>query len=132
MPKKINKILIVEDENELRSLYKLLISRLPDIEIVEASDGMMALDLISKSKKAFDLVLLDEMIPKLQGSQLLEKLKNIDTAPLKILMMTNLDEEAITSKIDRANYNRVVGFIIKSNLTPTEFTEKIKEILNLK
>ena len=64
------KILHVEDESDIRDLARLLVSMEPDFEYSEAQDGRAALDFTDADLP--DVVLLDYMMPRLNGLEVLE------------------------------------------------------------
>lgn len=87
--KKVNKILLIEDEENIRKIIAYDLKR--DYEIKEAADGLMALDLALNEH--FDVLIIDWMIPKMNGIELVKKLrtKNIDSI---MIMLTAKDDEA--------------------------------------
>lgn len=118
-------ILLVEDDRFLADLYKeLLIAE--GYSVAYAPDGKEAYDKLSKS--GYDLVLLDIVMPKMDGIQVLEKLnKNYpDALKNKIVLLTNLGKNGY---IDRANKLGIKGYIIKSDITPDKFIDVVKSYL---
>jgi DNA-binding response OmpR family regulator len=119
------KILLVEDEELLRDIYKEVLEG-DDFEVEVATDGEEAAGKLAKG--GYDLVLLDLMLPKRDGKQLLEDLKNnppkekIET----ILCMTNLAEEGLDVKVKDLCAQ---GVVVKSQMTPEEFLAKVKSYL---
>ncbi|HMA58690.1 MAG TPA: response regulator transcription factor [Halanaerobiales bacterium] len=85
-----NKILIVDDEKNIRDLVKYNLEEI-GYDILEAEDGETA---INKAKKDVDLVILDLMLPKIDGLEVCKRIRNNeklkDTA---IIMLTAKDEE---------------------------------------
>ncbi len=69
----MTKLLVVDDDSNIRELLKLLLKR-EGFEIHEASDGIEALKLLKTVK--VDLVILDIMMPNMDGWQLCEELRN--------------------------------------------------------
>ena len=119
------KILVVEDEPDLNKLYQeLLLGEGYDVQ--SATDGKQALDILEQG--GFDLVLLDIMLPSLDGLQILERLK--DTPPAKpnkrIVLLTNLNQDEVIAQAVQLD---VYGYIIKSDYTPEQFLEIIKKML---
>ena len=79
-------ILIVEDEANIVSLISIRLERLGH-SINSADNGVAALDLVHEIKP--DLILLDVMLPMLNGFQVLQRLKaDPATAPIPVLMLT--------------------------------------------
>lgn len=87
----MEKILIVEDDVTISNLIKLNLSML-NYETRQAYDGQEALDILRKEE--FDLILLDVMLPKIDGFSLIEKIKNKDIA---VIFLTA--KESITDKV---------------------------------
>lgn len=87
----MEKILIVEDDVTISNLIKLNLSML-NYETRQAYDGQEALDILRKEE--FDLILLDVMLPKIDGFSLIEKIKNKDFA---VIFLTA--KESITDKV---------------------------------
>ena len=67
------KILIVDDDWEMRSIEKTIIADIDDFEIIEASNGKEAVDLLQY--KAVDLLITDICMPEMNGIELVEKLR---------------------------------------------------------
>ncbi len=87
-----HKILIADDEAEIRQLLKLYLEN-EGYEIIEAADGAEALRLLSSVKP--DLCILDIMMPKIDGYQVLRKLREQSNIPVLILSAKDADSEKI-------------------------------------
>lgn len=115
------KILIIEDNQNTRKLYAdLLHSRGYSVEI--AVDGPGGLEMARSGK--FHLILLDIMLPGIDGLEVLETLKNED-ATRKIAVFTNLSAQNL---FEEAKKKGADDFIIKSDTAPEAFLEKIKTL----
>lgn len=80
----VKKVLVVDDEYTIRELIELTLE--PDYEIIKAENGKEAMEMI---KKKPDLVILDIMMPKMDGYEVCEKLKSDDaTKDIPIIMLT--------------------------------------------
>ena len=120
------KILVVEDEDYLRDIYIDVLEE-EGYEVDQASDGEKG---FTKMKAGgYDLVLLDLMLPKIDGLEILRKLKKSPSAkPNKnIVLLTNLNKDLSISK---GIAIKIQGYLIKSDLTPGQFLEKVKKYLN--
>ncbi|MBC7547007.1 response regulator, partial [Candidatus Saccharibacteria bacterium] len=85
-----SKIVIVEDEASLADIYKIRLELLGYICFV-AHDGLEALSLIEKERPS--LVLLDIMLPKLAGDQILKVMRMTEWGKdIKVLVISNLNE----------------------------------------
>jgi DNA-binding response OmpR family regulator len=116
----MRKILIVEDEEMLRESYRLILSTEP-YEIHAASDGGEALQLCTK--KEFDLVLLDLMMPRVDGLAFLEKLQHLDLPKTKVIVMSNLSSgEDLNQALSLGAYKSVV----KADLSPRQLLAMVR------
>jgi len=121
---KIIKILVVEDEQDLRDLYVQILQQ-EGYVVDNAEDGEKAYDKLSKNE--YDLVLLDIILPKMDGLQILEKLAKINKMKFdKIVLLTNLGQDLVVAKA--LDYG-VRGYMIKSDYTPEEIVNEIKGYL---
>jgi len=118
------KILIVEDEEFISEMYKIKFE-LSGYEVFVANDGQEGIDM---AKKNFpDLVLLDLMMPNINGYQVLEELrKSPKTKNLKIYILSNLGQK---EEIDKGLNLGADGFYVKAHLTPSQLLSKIQELL---
>ena len=90
-----------------------------------AADGLEGLEAAKKNKPT--LILLDVMMPKMSGIEVLEKLKSDkETASITVLMLTNFGEESI---VKQAMEKGAEGVLIKSDFPPDKLIEKVDEYL---
>jgi len=124
------RILIVEDEPDLRRLYVNLLNDNRNYEVTSTEDGNLALDIL-KTDKQFDLLLLDEILPTLKGSELIKILKEDKSikTPKRIVLITNLDNESMKKIIKKLDFKILAGYIIKSEITPIDFMNKIASLI---
>jgi DNA-binding response OmpR family regulator len=117
-------ILIIEDDKFLRELIsRKLIGE--GFKVDEAIDGEEGLSKIKETKP--DLVLLDLILPGLDGFEVLERLKdNPSTASVPVLVLSNLGQK---DEIERGLSLGAVDFLVKAHFTPEEIVAKMKEIL---
>lgn len=121
------KILVVEDEQALRDLY---VSILKDagFDVTSAADGQEAFDHMHAG--GFDLVLLDIILPKIDGLSILEKLFN-ESKPVvpnkHIVVLSNLGQD---DSISKALTLGAHGYLIKSDYTPGEVLDQVNHYLN--
>jgi len=118
------KILIIEDEEYIVDLYKFKLAK-EGFEVLAAYNGEEGLALAEKVKP--DLILLDLIMPKVDGYQVLRKLKaNDKTKDIKVWIMTNLthNNEQEKKLLDKAD-----KYLIKANLTPSQLAETLKKVL---
>lgn len=118
------KVLLVEDDLFLRELYIEALSNEP-YTVTVAEDGEIALQEMLKG--GWDLVLLDVNLPKMNGNDILKKIKNehVEFFPKKVIFLTNSEEARNSQELLALSQ----GFLIKTDLTPQEFVDKVKSYL---
>lgn len=117
-------ILLVEDEIDLVELYTELLTE-QGYNVISAYDGDDGLYKIGTTQ--WDLLLLDIMLPEKDGMAVLEDIqKTSGTKKGPILMLTNLNSEDL---IERAMNLGADGYIIKSEVTLQDISEKVKKYL---
>lgn len=118
------KILLVEDDMALRDIYSARFEA-EGYDVVTASDGEMALSVAVKQKP--NLIVLDVMMPKISGFDVLDILRATpETKDTKIIMMTALSQPADMEK------GKLLGadeYLVKSQVTLTDVVNKVKEVL---
>jgi len=118
------KILIVEDDRFLRELItqKLIREGYDTVEAVDGEDG------IKKIKEEIpDLVLLDLILPGIDGFEVLTKAKEDPlTVNIPVIILSNLGQK---DDVDRGIKLGAVDYMIKAHFTPGEIISKIKSIL---
>ena len=121
-----NKILIVDDNQANCELLDAYLAEY-DCEIDFAYDGQQALDKVAEFKP--DLILLDVMMPKLNGFEVCEKLKSDEnTRQIMILMVTALNE---LGDIERA-VNAGTNDFVSKPVTKLELLKRVENMLQLK
>ncbi len=118
------KILIIEDDFFIRELYERQFVK-EGYEIVTAEDGPDGLLKASQVKP--DLILLDIMLPKLNGLDLLKTLKGQEeTQNIPVILLTNLGQESV---IKEGFENGAESYLIKSAYTPSQIIQEVKNFL---
>ena len=115
------KILLVEDDDALANVYmmRLKAERFDVRRVANGEDALAA----AKEQKP-DLVLLDAMMPKVSGFDVLDILRNTpETASLKIIMLTALSQE---SDKQRARGLGVDDYLVKSQVVISDVIDRIK------
>ena len=120
----MTKVLLVEDDVALRDIYSARFTA-ENYEVVTASDGEMALTQAVKEKP--ELIILDVMMPKISGFDVLDILRATpETKDTKVIMMTALSQ---TADIDKGKSLGADEYLVKSEVTLTDVIEKAKEVL---
>ena len=119
------KILVVEDDTYIRDLYEeILKGEGYDVSVaIDGEDGV-----VKAREGGYDLVLLDVMMPKLNGLQVLQKLKEQapQTPNKKIVLLTNLAQDPV---VKEAMQTGASDFLLKADLNPGQLVEKVKGYL---
>ena len=119
------KILLVEDSQYIKELYKEILQN-AGYEVDNAEDAISA---IAKIKKGgYDLILLDMLMPKGDGLEVIKKASQNPPAVKNgpILILTNLTKDALVQK---ALDSGASSYILKSDITPGQLIEKVKKYL---
>ncbi|NLO08568.1 MAG: response regulator transcription factor [Clostridiales bacterium] len=116
----MDKILIVDDDERIRDMIKEYVS-LVNFNIDEASDGVEALNFFANNK--YSLIILDVMMPKMDGWQVCKRIR--ETSDIPIIMLTARGEE----------YDKLLGFelgvddYITKPFSPRELVARMKAII---
>ena len=120
----VKKILIVEDDKFLRELISQKLLK-EGYDIVEAVDGEKGIESANKEKP--DLVLLDLILPGIDGFEVLAKLKaDPKLSNIPVIILSNLGQKI---DIEKGIEMGAVDFLIKAHFTPGEIVEKIDAVL---
>lgn len=116
-------ILFIEDNDQTRELYRKLLD-LANFNVDSASDGNMAY--VMMSKKKYDLMLLDLMMTGMDGLTLLDAMKK-KKIHSKIVIFSNVSPDNV---LQRINGITIADYIVKSDIRPDIFIDRIKKLLN--
>lgn len=106
-------------------MYVEKLSEEGDFNVQSVEFGKQALEQIKEIKP--DLILLDVILPDMNGVQILKIIKeDNDLKSIRVLMLTNLNEK---DYINEALSLGAEGYLIKAHFTPNEVVDKIKQIL---
>lgn len=120
------KILLVEDDTALAAVYKSRLE-LEDFDIREVNNGEEALSAAIDYKP--DLILLDAMMPKISGFDVLDILRNTnETANIRIIMLTALSQP---KDKERAEALGVDDYLVKSQVVIGDVVERVKHHLSM-
>lgn len=120
---KKNKILFVEDEKVLRETLAEALEN-SGFEVDFADNGSSALDLLKDGE--YDLILLDIILPKKSGFEILEEMKKINKK-IPVILLTNLSG---TDNVQKALELGAKNYLVKSEYRLDEIVDRIKEVLN--
>jgi len=117
-------ILFVEDESVLQKTFGEVLKQ-EGYEVISALDGQIGLRL-AKEKNP-DLILLDLILPKIHGFDVLKKLKeDKETQEIPVIVLTNLEG---IGDVDKALELGATTYLVKAQYTLEEVVEKIKKAL---
>ena len=124
MAEKSKKILLIEDEEMIRSMYSVKLEQ-DGFEVATAKDGLEGLEKMEDGD--FDLVLLDIIMPQVDGFSVLEKIKSKkEKKDIPVLMLTNLSTEEDRKKGKELGAS---GYLVKSLITPSQMSKEILKYL---
>ena len=120
----MSNILIIEDDKFLRELIaRKLISE--KFEVTSAIDGETGLKKAKQAKP--DLILLDLILPGIDGFEVLAKLKaDKDLSDAPVIILSNLGQQ---EDVDKGLEIGAIDYLIKAHFTPNEIVDKIRKAL---
>lgn len=120
----MSKIAIIEDDTAISQMYRIKFEA-EGYTVETAENGEVGLKLIKDMQP--DIVLLDLMMPVMDGEEMLKKLRSSDWGKdIKVIILTNMGESEAPPSIKEMG---VVAFILKANMTPRQVAELVKEKL---
>jgi DNA-binding response OmpR family regulator len=117
-------ILLIEDEPLLGNLLKQRLEK-ENLQVALERDGQAALDYLATNKP--DLILLDIILPKLSGFELMEKIRsnpNLQQSP--IVIISNLGQE---SDVEKGKALGAIGYFVKAQLSIEDLVSRVKGFL---
>ncbi|KKQ20732.1 MAG: Response regulator [Parcubacteria group bacterium GW2011_GWC1_36_9] len=122
------KILIVDDDSFLLDMYAFKFSQ-NNFAVYTAMNGVQAIEKL-KNESSFDVLLVDIIMPEMDGFEMLEKMNAEKLSPSSTKII--LSNKSQQSDIDRGNSLGVAGYIVKANSTPAEVINQVVDILSKK
>ena len=120
----MKKILLVEDDSFILDIYASKFKQ-EGYSVDIAQDGQVALEKIKNNCP--DLLVLDLLVPKLDGWDVLRSVRNDPkTKDLKVIIISNLDQKSYPDDADKLG---VIRYFLKIATTPDEIANAIREIL---
>ncbi|MEK9165948.1 MAG: response regulator [Patescibacteria group bacterium] len=118
------KAMLVEDDLTLARIYKTKLTK-SGFDVLHVCNGKECLEKASEFKP--DIILLDVIIPRLDGFAVLQELKsNSRTRKIPVIMLTNL---AQNEDMEKGKKLGACNYLVKSNLTPAELIKKVEAVL---
>lgn len=119
----MKKVLLAEDDQFLIDIYTTKLKE-AEISVDVAITGEECLDKLNKEK--FDLLILDIVLPGIDGWEILKKIEKRKFKDLKILVLSNLGEK---SEIEKGLKLGADKYLIKAHNTPSEVVKAVQELL---
>lgn len=118
------KILLVEDDVFLVEIYAAKFTE-AGFFLLAAENGEKGFEIAQKEKP--DLIVLDILLPKMDGFELLKKMKkNRETKEIPVLLLTNLSQAADVAEGLKLGAKE---YLVKAHFTPAEVLQKVKMLL---
>lgn len=118
-------ILLVEDDVFIRDIYSLRFTQ-DSFKVVALENGLNALEKLQQGLSP-DIILLDIMMPGMDGIEVLRRIKNDEKFKnIPVLMLTNISEK---EKILESKKMGAADYLIKSYFTPSEVVQKVEALL---
>lgn len=122
----MTKVLIAEDDLMISEIYERKFTE-KGYEILTAFSGDQVLEIVKKEK--VDIILLDLLLPKMDGFQVTETLRNGKyDSNIRIIISSNMSQEEDREKVMALGAN---GFITKSRYTPSEMVKEIERLTGI-
>jgi DNA-binding response OmpR family regulator len=119
-----SKIAIIEDDQAISQMYRIKFES-EGYTVETAENGVLGLELVEKMKP--DIILLDLMMPEMNGDEMLSKLRKTTWGKdIKVVILTNVGEQEIPESVQKMNAS---AFILKADMTPRQVVEVIKKQL---
>jgi threonine synthase len=124
-PNRFPRIVVVDDSPEARRLIRRILQSQGDFEIFEATNGIEAIELVTKERP--DLVILDLMMPEVDGFAVLDVLRgNLETANIPVIVATakelTVDEKARLQ-------GQIQSLMQKGDFLNDEFLEEVRSLI---
>jgi DNA-binding response OmpR family regulator len=118
------KVAIVEDDLAIAQMYRLKFEA-EGYKVQIAENGRLGLALCEEMEP--DVVLLDLMMPEMNGDEMLEKMRRTDWGKKpSVIVLTNVGEQEAPDKLKELD---ISAFIVKAEMTPKQVAELVKQTL---
>jgi DNA-binding response OmpR family regulator len=119
-------IMVVEDDSFVLDIYQTKLTQ-ENFNVISATNGLEAMKKLEEEKTKPDLMLLDIVMPYMDGLEVLRKIKNNDKLKdIPVILLTNLSQK---EKVDEGLFLGANDYLIKSHFTPSEVLEKINSYI---
>lgn len=116
----MSKIAIIEDDQAISQMYRIKFET-EGFQVETASNGHLGLELIEKMQP--DIILLDLMMPDMDGEEMLLKMRATEWGKdIKVIILTNMGEQEAPESVKHQGVRR---FIVKAEMTPRQVAEMV-------
>lgn len=123
--KKMVKIAIVEDDQAISQMYRIKFEA-EGYQVETAENGKLGLELAQQMKP--DIMLVDLMMPEMNGDEMLQKLRQTGWGEqIKVIVLTNMGEQEAPEILKSLQVRK---FIVKAEMTPRQVAEMVKKELS--
>ena len=120
----MTKIAIIEDDQAISQMYRFKFEA-EGYDVQTAENGKLGLQLAESMKP--DVILLDLMMPEMNGDKMLERMRATDWGKnIKVIVLTNMGEQEIPPRLRELG---VSGIILKADMTPRQVADVVKKQL---
>ena len=115
------KIAIIEDDSAIAQMYRMKFEA-EGYTVETAENGKLGLKLAEDMQP--DIILLDLMMPEMNGDEMLAKMRATDWGnDIKVIILTNMGEQEAPASVKNLNVN---AFIVKADMTPRQVADLVK------
>lgn len=123
--KMATKIAIVEDDAAIAQMYRMKFEA-EGYSVETAENGVLGLELVKEMRP--DMVLLDLMMPEMNGDEMLAQMRESDWGKdINVIILTNMGEQEAPARIKTLS---PLAFIVKADMTPRQVAELVNKHLN--
>jgi DNA-binding response OmpR family regulator len=117
----VTKVAIIEDDQAISQMYRMKFEA-EGFQVETAGNGKLGLELAESMKP--DMILLDLMMPEMNGDEMLTKMRATTWGKdVKVIILTNMGEQEAPESIKALDVRR---FIVKAEMTPRQVAEMVK------
>lgn len=118
------KILLIDDDSAISTVFATALTK-GGLSVTAAEDGKTGIEKAKTEKP--DLILLDQVLPDLNGNDILKELKqNPETKSIPVVMLSNFGQQEF---IDQALKNGALDYLLKYRIDALDLVDKVKQML---
>lgn len=117
------RVLVVDDEEEIRDLIQEILRDLGIVRVHLAENGKMAWQRLSRSELDYDLVISDWLMPRMDGLELLQKMRQFGSETLFMMLTVKVTGEAVAAAVESG-----VTLYVAKPFTYGDFSKKVSAL----